>query len=99
MQLLHSVAVCSDSHSLMNSESLALVVSPNLMPVGSSRKETMCSDVKTTSGGLILHGQYIHMYIHVSKLECIIIDSGYYTLYMYLYCLTCHSRRIAKSVI
>ena len=81
MQLMHSVAACSDSHSLMNSESLALVLSPNLMPVGSSRKETMCSDVKTTSGEWTLYIYIIH--VHVSKLHVSMYNSvGHYTLYM-----------------
>ena len=54
MQLLSRVAACSESHSLMDSESLALVLSPNLTPVlkgqGSSSKETVCLDVKITCG-------------------------------------------------
>ena len=70
MQLMHSVAACSDSHSLMNSESLALVLSPNLMPVGSSRKETMCSDVKTTSGEWTLYILYMYMSVN-SMCPCI----------------------------
>ena len=54
MQLLQKVSACSHSHSLMDSESLALVLSPNIMSAlgGSSKKETVCLDIKTTTGKL-----------------------------------------------
>ena len=56
MKLLHKIAGCSQSHSLMDSESLALVVSPNILSsfdgLGSSRKESVCFDLKSTSGML-----------------------------------------------
>ncbi len=54
MQLLHKITKYSQSHSLMDSDNLALVLSPNILSclngLGSSKQESVCFDLKSTTG-------------------------------------------------
>ena len=72
VHLLHSVAV-TECSSLMDSQSLAVVMTPNLMPTQHSDPALLDAALKTNTGQLSLHDVYNMnmnmnmLYIHVYR--------------------------------